>query len=229
MGVFKNEVGRPSNETIKKRNIFKGICVLLVIVIIGLVAYILNDKGIFTVEQSETNKQDNILKEKFDVEKITTKDLGKSDWFENNEIEVYIYGNKLDYEYSTDSIKNIEVIDDAALIELNGEGGYLLLVDKSGKVIYDFGLKDGMFYYGVNKDYCADCYGYKVEDNKIMATITDLGQDVNYTICKDNYSKVVFKEIEVTYNSGEVSIKELNSLTGQEYAKKHNINCSKVQ
>ena len=44
MGVFKNGVGRPSNETIKKRNIFKGICILLFIVIIGLVVYILNDK-----------------------------------------------------------------------------------------------------------------------------------------------------------------------------------------
>ena len=36
MGVFKNGVGRPSNETIKKRNIFKGICVLLVLIIIGM-------------------------------------------------------------------------------------------------------------------------------------------------------------------------------------------------
>ena len=44
MGVFKNGVGRPSNETIKKRNVFKGICILLFIVIIGLVVYILNDK-----------------------------------------------------------------------------------------------------------------------------------------------------------------------------------------
>ena len=42
MGVFKNGVGRPSNETIKKRNIFKGICVVLFIVIIGLIVYILN-------------------------------------------------------------------------------------------------------------------------------------------------------------------------------------------
>ena len=44
MGVFKNEVGRPSNETIKKRNIFKGICVLFVVVIICLITYIVDDK-----------------------------------------------------------------------------------------------------------------------------------------------------------------------------------------
>lgn len=59
MGIFKNDVGRPSNETIKKRNIFKGICVLLVIIIISLVCYILNDKGIITFNKHEQNKNDN--------------------------------------------------------------------------------------------------------------------------------------------------------------------------
>ncbi len=44
MGVFKNEVGRPSNETIKKRNILKVICFILVVIILLLVAYIVNDK-----------------------------------------------------------------------------------------------------------------------------------------------------------------------------------------
>lgn len=43
MGVFKNDVGRPSNKTIKKRNILKGICLLLLLCIIGLIAYIIND------------------------------------------------------------------------------------------------------------------------------------------------------------------------------------------
>ena len=37
MSLFKNEVGRPSNKTIKKRNIFKGICVIFGLIIIGLV------------------------------------------------------------------------------------------------------------------------------------------------------------------------------------------------
>ena len=59
MGMFKNEVGRPSNETIKKRNIFKGICVLLVLIIIGLVAYILNDKGIIEINKAKENNKDN--------------------------------------------------------------------------------------------------------------------------------------------------------------------------
>lgn len=59
MSLFKNEVGRPSNETIKKRNIFKGICVVFGLIIIGLVVYILNDKGIITFNKNGQNKNDN--------------------------------------------------------------------------------------------------------------------------------------------------------------------------
>ena len=59
MGLFKNEVGRPSNETIRNRNIFKGICVVFGLIIIGLVVYILNDKGIITFNKHGQNKNDN--------------------------------------------------------------------------------------------------------------------------------------------------------------------------
>ena len=49
MGVFKNSVGRPSNDVIKKRNVFKGICFVFLLIIIGLVIYILNDKKIINL------------------------------------------------------------------------------------------------------------------------------------------------------------------------------------
>ena len=68
MGVFKNGVGRPSNETIKKRNIFKGICVLLVLIIIGMTVYILNDKGIINISSKDDKKT---------VDKKTNKDTTK--------------------------------------------------------------------------------------------------------------------------------------------------------
>ena len=174
------------------------------VIIIGLIVYIINNKNVESKssDSSNTNITDNVeYAEKFDVSKITTKDLGKNQWL-NNKIEIYIYGNKLYYDYLTDSIKNAEAIGDAVLLELNGDGGYLLLVNKSGKVLSDFGLKDGMLYYGVNKEYCPDCYGYKVNNNKITVNVTDLGQDVEYTICKNNYYKNVFKEVEVTYKDG---------------------------
>lgn len=57
MGLFKNDVGRPSNETIKKRNIFKGICVVLVLIIITLVCYIFKDD--IRIFNSSNNKVNN--------------------------------------------------------------------------------------------------------------------------------------------------------------------------
>ena len=57
MLLFENGVGRPSNETAKKRNIFKGICVLLVVIIILLVAYLLSNKN--ANESIRNDKKDN--------------------------------------------------------------------------------------------------------------------------------------------------------------------------
>lgn len=62
MNLFTNGVGRPSNETIKKRNVFKGICAVLVLLILGLVGYILNDKGIISLNnKKESGGNDNIV------------------------------------------------------------------------------------------------------------------------------------------------------------------------
>ena len=78
MGVFKNGVGRPSNETIKKRNIFKVICVLLVLIIIFLVGYILNDKGIISINNNEnTKKVENNNKKISETKEISNKDAEK--------------------------------------------------------------------------------------------------------------------------------------------------------
>ena len=74
MGVFKNGVGRPSNETIKKRNIFKGICVLLVLIIIGMTVYILNDKGIININSKDDKKTNNTTKESEELD-INSKEV----------------------------------------------------------------------------------------------------------------------------------------------------------
>lgn len=68
MGVFKNGVGRPSNETIKKRNIFKVICVLLVLIIIGLICYILNDKGIIKINNNKKDSKNIVKKEEVSID-----------------------------------------------------------------------------------------------------------------------------------------------------------------
>ena len=242
MGLFKNEVGRPSNETIKKRNIFKGICALLVIVIIGLMGYILNDKGIINLNNNKNGGNEKVVtttkkitttvenkSEGFDKTKITVKNIGDNGIIDNAK-EIYIYGNKLDYNYVTDDIINAIPIDDVVLLELDGiNGNYLLLVNKSGRVLFDF-KQDDMSYKEGNIDYyCSECSGYKIKNNRVIAIITNFGFDgIEYGACKLHNSEEVIKEIEAIYKDGEVTTKVLKSLTGQEYVKKHNIDCSKI-
>ncbi len=128
MGVFKNGVGRPSNETIKKRNIFKGICVVLFIVIIGLVVYILNGKGIINIGGKDDKK---IVDNK--VNKDTTKENKKENISLNNDMVKDLYNR-----VSGTDIFNSEFTDTA------GKEVYLqeTLYDKDGKIVYAKDLSD---------------------------------------------------------------------------------------
>lgn len=78
MGVLKNGVGRPSNETIRKRNILKIVCVILVVIIIGLICYILNDKGVIKINNNKTTKK---------IEKKETKKTAKTVEISNKDAE----------------------------------------------------------------------------------------------------------------------------------------------
>lgn len=73
-GVFKNEVGRPSNETIRKRNALKAICIVLVLIIIGMGIYILNEKGIITINIGKESKTNNKSETKSTKKQTTKKD-----------------------------------------------------------------------------------------------------------------------------------------------------------
>ena len=112
MGVFKNGVGRPSNETIKKRNIFKGICVLFGLIIIVLVGYILNDKGIINISSKEDKKT---------VDKKTDKENKKEEKLSDEEgkkIVEEVFGNFASFhiidskklELNSDNIKTYAAI-----------------------------------------------------------------------------------------------------------------------
>ena len=128
MGVFKNGVGRPSNETIKKRNIFKGIYVLLVLIIAGMTIYILNDKGIINIGSKDDKKTvDN------KVNKDTTKESKKEDLSLNDDIVKDLYNR-----VSGTDIFNSEFTDTA------GKEVHLqeTLYDKDGKIVYAKDLSD---------------------------------------------------------------------------------------
>ena len=112
MGVFKNGVGRPSNETIKKRNIFKGICVLFGLIIIVLVGYILNDKGIINISGKDDKKT---------VDKKTDKENKKEEKLSDEEgkkIVEEVFGNFASFhiidskklELNSDNIKTYAAI-----------------------------------------------------------------------------------------------------------------------
>ena len=79
MGVFKNGVGRPSNETIKKRNIFKVIGVLLVIVGVFIAGYYFNGNN-------------NKTKNKPVIVKNTKKEIVNIDEAKK-ELDRFVYGN----------------------------------------------------------------------------------------------------------------------------------------
>lgn len=234
MGVLKNDVGRPSNKTIIIRRIFKLLGLLIVIGLAVVVGYFIKD------HEEINNKQDKNDKKKitttketvtttkadtFDKSQITTKNIGSYGMFENA-IEVYVYGNKIDFnKYPTNKIISVTPIEDAAIIELNSDLNILLLVNKKGEIIYDF-ERDNYYYYCSDNNYSSECYQYKVDGNTIKYVVSDLGQD-SYTACVTNYNKDVLKEYEITYKDGKLSQpKKISSVTGKEYVQKHNIDCS---
>ena len=170
MGVFKNEVGRPSNETIKKRNIFKGICFILVVIILLLVAYIVNDKlGSKDDNKPNTNKTTTKRSvETFDKSQIVTK---KHD--DDNFVDVYVYGKKVFSDVETDILR-IEVIEDVAVIEVNGiDVPQLLIVNTKGEELY--GSSEGGFLLYCPKEKTSECYDFKVSGNKIRFYRDGLG------------------------------------------------------
>ena len=117
MNLFTNGVGRPSNETIKKRNRLKIICVILILLIIGLLVYILYDKGVIKInDNNNENKVTETEKEETNNKNITEEEIKKllSDTFYietpiisnsfDNHIALY-FVNKERYDMNSDAFK----------------------------------------------------------------------------------------------------------------------------
>lgn len=145
MGVFKNGVGRPSNEIIRKRNIFKGICLALVLIVIVLVAYIVNDK-------LKSNKDDNNT----DKKKINTNQTNDG-WYEptGTAKELNLYKTIADYgtnireteKENYDDLNNIKVEkvntykcnnEDCKLFSNYNYSERIVLIKDGDYVIYNF-------------------------------------------------------------------------------------------
>ncbi len=137
MGVFKNEVGRPSNDVIKKRNILKFICFILVVIILLLVAYIVNDK----LNIVDVKKEDN---------KVTTKKAEEISNEEAKNILRRVFGKKVNYtlfeNYKSDDIDAARIY--YAILQSNEEESNeyngASCIDLFGNDLKD--IRDGMIY-----------------------------------------------------------------------------------
>lgn len=157
MNLFKNGVGRPSNETIKKRNIFKGVCVVFGLIIILLVGYILNDKGIINLNNKKTSDNNT------DITTTTKKELKEeilSDE-EGKKIVESVFGNFTMF-YAIDS-KKLELNDNntktfAAIINVKEGTKKYTCKQLFGNDIKDFSDSYGEGYWQVEGLLCRDEY-----------------------------------------------------------------------
>ena len=180
MSLFKNEVGRPSNEIIRKRNIFKGICVLLVLVIIGLVGYILNDKGIITINNTKNNNKKN------NSEVTTT--TKQNNVLETEALAKELFNDMNSLTTSLDVLSNDRNLD---------YWSYFYTFDKINKKSVDNNIKLALAF----RKYFVDSFGLASGDiekqNEIEQKI--LKQEVDSSIINEKY-KVLFGENIDDYN-----------------------------
>ena len=182
MRVFKNGVGRPSNETIKKRNIFKGICVLLVLIIIGMTVYILNDKGIINISSKDDKKT---VDKKTDNDATEENKIG--DLSLNDDMVKDLYNR-----VSGTDVFNSEFTDTV------GKEVYLqeTLYDKDGKIVYAKDLSDD-FKASMALNYILPKNDFSQKENvsyekqkeayeKIFGTKYDIKDFYNYGLARGN-------------------------------------------
>ena len=247
MGLFKNEVGRPSNETIKKRNIFKGICVLLVIVIIGLVCYILNDKGVINLNNTNKNTKGGnekvvttttkqvkeVEEEKVDSTKLTTKKVGVSEFGDIDIFDVYYNDKKVisssEGRYEILKVSKINEFNNYLVFNIeyndNTGGCALIIIDINGNVV---GSYDGTFDYKY-KNLTGKIYRgeYNIENNNIYINTDDDGQDAA-TSC-ERYAKndpSAYIDV-ISYSNGKFSSPKLyRSIGAKEVIKDYNRACN---
>ncbi len=95
MGVFKNDVGRPSNETLRKRNIIRIIIAVAIIAIISIIIIFVKNKTTMSVSFKPKYIKDNVNSELKDVYAFTLNSYGSTLNGQTNEIMALTKDNKL--------------------------------------------------------------------------------------------------------------------------------------
>ena len=206
MGIFKNGVGRPSNETIKKRNIFKVICVLLVLIIIVLIGYILNDKEVDNKEPKTTTKSTNKTDSKyknFEFVKSTsvTDNFGKTYKIENGRVSIASDSGEKTY---VNDLKNAKYI-----VGFNWsihDADWCIVVLSSNGVLYDVTgekAEEVKFNKKIKELYYEDIADY---DKQVTGLLYVLTADDELLKVNVNYSETDNLSIGDSYDKRNISI-----------------------
>ncbi len=242
MGVLKNGVGRPSNETIRNRNILKIVCVLFAIIIIGLVGYILIDKGYITinknpsdkVEKEENKKEENNTNEtddKVDISKIkiVNDEDGMLDklTYDGKEVDL-----KINME-GTDAKLNVEN-------EIKQFGNYAVLIvsfiDSSNLYLLNNKGEVEKFFRGSMVDFISTSTEtlsgeeiskaagsksisdyYIIDDNKLEIYSNNLGIECSYVCDKKDDEAVVYSDVYELVDGKIKKVKTNKLKTAKEY------------
>lgn len=205
MGLLKNGVGRPSNETIKKRNILKIVCVILVVIIIGLICYILNDKNVDNKEPKTTTKSAKKTSSKYkNLKFVKSTSAGSIDGtykIENGRVSfTSSYGEKT---YVND-IKNAKYI--VGFDRSIHDADYCVAVLSSDGKLYDvFGEKasEVKFNKKIKELYYEDIADYDKQVTGLLYVLTDDDELLKVNV---NYSETDYLSIGDSYDERQISI-----------------------
>ena len=198
MGVFKNGVGRPSNETIKKRNIFKGICVVFGLIIIVLVGYILNDKKIININSKDDKKT---------VDKKTDKETTKES--EKKEVNIeearkilenYVYKGYHAFIYLTD--------------EYSDDFKVMLAISKTKAVPNNYSCKE-LFGNDIklvdDKEIFGDDIKHTENKHYFLIESNDKNENTDHNLCFDGNAEFYnLQDVKIEYKKlfGNISMKQ---------------------
>lgn len=146
MGVFKNKVGRPTNEQIRRKNIFRILLVIIILTVFGFVCYKLDDKGIINIKEKIVRKDkeekitvsevkniyNGVFSSDFDREEYLLDDLMAINSDENKTITAI--SNVLDEKESNEKYDSYQLLKNK--LEKEGDNLVYYFVDGTS-VIYD--------------------------------------------------------------------------------------------
>ena len=227
-----------TSEQVKKKSSIPFV-LFLIIIIIGLVGYILYDKGIILkkdTNKSNTNsnskKNDTKSNDKLEYKIVTDADSNQILYVNGNEVEIPI-------KHEIKEINKVEILDDILIADIwIPDTSSLYAINKDGKVIWYEAQKEICDEYkgacvSVVGDNYTESFGYegsyyKIDGKKIKFVSMYSTQDPEWAVCQLKPNDIFEAEYEVEYlgNDKFSKLKVLQKNTADDYIDKNHIACS---